>query len=123
MLERRSNPRVPVRFTLRCRRLDRAGFDEFVEAVDLSPSGARIRCKGGLHEGDVVLTTFLSVAGDDVGLKGTVVRASLNDQFAQVAFVDVSARSGALLDAVLSLHDASRWSRRQPSTLVVDPVP
>jgi hypothetical protein len=108
MVERRNQPRVPVRFTLRCRRLERAGFDEFVEAIDLSLSGVRIHYAGVLDEGDIILTTFLSVAGDDVGLKGRVVRASPPEHVAQLAFVDVSARSHAQLDAVLCLHDTTR---------------
>jgi hypothetical protein len=105
--ERRTHRRVPVHFTLHCRRLDRAGFDEYVEALDLSPGGAQIHYTGELDDGDLIVTTFLSIGGDDVGLRGRVVGASSPDHVAHIAFVDVSERSRAQLAAVLSLYDTT----------------
>ena len=115
MSERRAHPRMPIQCTVHCRRLGRPGFDEFVEAIDLSPGGIRLRCAGELKEGDLVLTT-LNMTGEDLGLKGRVVRASTALHLAHIAFLNLSERSREQLDAVLSLRDTPEPERPRAGT-------
>lgn len=116
---RRQWRRVPVRFTMRCRRLGRGDDEMVVEAVDLSPGGARLRARDRLMTGDVVLCWTDSAGGEDaVGLKGLVVQARAHrDETCDVhvAWTNLSPESGEELGRLLTLHDAA------PPAAHVDP--
>lgn len=111
---RREWRRVPVRFTMRCKRLGRAEHEMVVEAVNLSPGGVRMRAPERLMTGDVVLCWMDGGNGASaVGLKGLVVQASapaneMGD--VHVAWTNLSPESGDELARLLSLHDPERRS-------------
>ena len=108
---RRAFRRVPVRFTLRCRRIGRVGFDAAVEAVDLSPGGVRFRAGPGLDTGDVVLVTAALGNDDEVVFKGLVVQVARFDASGidevHVAFTGLSATAQDDLARLLDLHDTA----------------
>ena len=117
---RRAFRRVPVRFTLRCRRIGRGGFDNVVEGVDLSPGGVRFRSRTGLDTGDVVLVTA-AVNGDDaVVFKGLVVQvAGLEGGWVDevhVAFTGLSTAAQDDLARLLELHDIDGYRAAEPAT-------
>ena len=111
---RREWRRVPVRFTMRCKRLGRGEHEMVVEAVNLSPGGVRMRAPERLMTGDVVLCWMDGGNGASaVGLKGLVVQAStaanqMGD--VHVAWTNLSAESGDELARLLTLHDPQRWT-------------
>jgi hypothetical protein len=111
---RRAFRRVPVRFALRCRRIGRAGFDNVVEGVDLSPGGVRFRSRNGLGTGDVVLVTAALNGDDAVVFKGLVVQvAGLEGGWVDevhVAFTGLSTAAQDDLARLLELHDTSGFS-------------
>jgi hypothetical protein len=104
--ERRLHRRVPIHLSLRCRRLGRLGFDEAVEALDLSRGGVRFQFTGDLATGDVVLCT-VGDAEVDVTLKGLVVHVSrwAGAGAAHVAFTSLSEATQDLLAALLDRCD------------------
>lgn len=106
---RREWRRVPVWFTMRCKRLGRGDEEMLVEAVDLSPGGVRLRGPDRLMTGDVVLCWMASGSRDSTaGLKGLVVqaRARRNDMCdVHVAWTNLSPESGEELGRLLILHD------------------
>lgn len=112
---RRAFRRVPVRFTLRCRRIGRGGFDTAVEAVDLSPGGVRFRTRDGLDTGDVVLVSAALANGDTVVFKGLVVQVARFDtsglEEVHVAFTGLSSTAQDDLARLLDLHDATAYGR------------
>lgn len=104
--ERRHHKRLPVRTSVRCRRLGRGGFDEEVTSLDLSAGGALLRADHRLDVGDV-LSLDLEVAGFSIGLRGLVVaarpvRPDTEERYVHVAFTgldpDRLASLGRLLD-------------------------
>jgi hypothetical protein len=106
---RRSHRRVNARFSMHCRRLGRTGFDETVEAVDLSPGGVRFLIDGRLITGDVVLMT-LDIDAAEVQFKGLVVHSSVNEENrrqAHVAFTGISGSSQEALAELLERNDES----------------
>lgn len=109
---RRAFRRVPVRFTLRCRRIGRRGFDTAVEGVDLSPGGVRFRARRGLDTGDVVLVSASLTGDDTVMFKGLVVQVTGLDgeglDEVHVAFTTLSTDAQDGLARLLDLHDAGR---------------
>jgi hypothetical protein len=117
---RRAFRRVPVRFTLRCRRIGRTGFDAAVEGVDLSPGGVRFRARQGLDTGDVVLVTAELTAGDTAVFKGLVVQVLGLDGDSvtevHVAFTGLSGGAQDDLARLLELHDTSAYGTPASST-------
>jgi hypothetical protein len=104
--ERRHHKRLPVRTTLRCRRLGRGGFDEEVTSVDLSAGGALLFADRRLDVGDVLNLDF-EIGGFGLGLKGLVIAsreapARDDKRLIHVAFTGLSpdrlSALGALLD-------------------------
>jgi hypothetical protein len=116
---RRAFRRVPVRFTLRCRRIGRAGFDTAVEAVDLSPGGVRFRARRGLDTGDVVLVSAALTNGDTVVFKGLVVQVAGFDASGldevHVAFTRLSSAAQDDLARLLDLHDTAAYPTAAPT--------
>lgn len=109
---RRTWQRVPVRLTMRCRRLGFGGVDEEGEAVDLSPGGVRLRAPDRLGTGDVVLCSVV-VAGSEVDLKGLVVHTSgRRDGFCDVhvAWTNLSDAARDGLDHLLELQESVKPS-------------
>jgi hypothetical protein len=110
---RRAFRRIPVRFTLRCRRIGRGGFDCAVEGVDLSPGGVRFRARHGLDTGDVVLVTASLSGEDSVVFKGLVVQVAgiegdgLDE--VHVAFTGLSTDAQDDLARLLDLHDTGAY--------------
>jgi len=72
--ERRQHKRLPVRTSVRCRRLGRGGFDEEITSLDVSAGGALLRADNRLGVGDVLSLEF-ELAGFALGLKALVVAA------------------------------------------------
>lgn len=70
--ERRRHERVPVDARLHCRRLGLRGFDEDVQACDLSLGGAHLLADGRLSVGDVVALD-VDIEDISVQLRGLVV--------------------------------------------------
>lgn len=108
---RRRWRRVPVRFSMQCKRLGRAEHQMVVEAVDLSPGGIRLRAPSRLMTGDVVLF-WTDDGGEDpaVGLKGLVVQGGPPRDGpcdAHVAWTNLSDESSAELARLLTLHDGA----------------
>lgn len=116
---RRAFRRVPVRFTLRCRRIGRGGFDSAVEGVDLSPGGVRFRARYGLDTGDVVLVTAALDGTDEVVFKGLVVQVARFDgggvDEVHVAFTGLSADAQDDLARLLELHDTEAYRTSAPT--------
>ncbi len=86
--ERRAHPRVPTRFSVRCRRLGRGGVDRAVEVVDLSMGGVRITAPAALQVGDLVELT-VDEGADPFTLSGLVVSTSadgVEDRYGHIAF-------------------------------------
>ncbi len=110
--ERRHWRRVPVRFTMNCRRLGRGEDDMVAEAVDLSPGGVRLRAPDRLITGDVVLCWTHDGDGETViGLKGLVVQARAHrgePSSVHVAWTSLSEESREELSRLLRLHDAEQ---------------
>lgn len=107
-VQRRAAQRVPVGFTMHCRRLGRGGFDEPVAAVDLSVTGAGILAGPGLVVGDVVLLT-LGADPDDISCKGLVVGTGPSLRYpkqrhAHIAFATLSGTTLDRLTAIVALH-------------------
>ena len=70
--ERRRHHRVPIDARLHCRRLGLSGFDEDVEACDLSIGGAHLVADRRLGVGDVVVLG-VDVADVALSVRGLVV--------------------------------------------------
>jgi hypothetical protein len=105
--ERRRHRRLPVRATMRCRRLGRGGFDEQITSADLSSGGVLLKADRRLGVGDV-LVLEIEVAGFAIGLKGLVIATrevpgGRDDRYVHVAFTGLSPDRletlGRLLDA------------------------
>lgn len=115
---RREWRRVPVRFTMRCRRLGRGDLEMAVEAVNLSPGGVRLRAPQRLITGDVVLFWADSGGGDPaVGLKGLVVQATAHrngSSDVHVAWTNVSPEGGEELARLLTVHGTEQPPSGQP---------
>lgn len=74
--ERRRHERVPVRLHLHGRR-NRPGFDEPVDAFNLSRGGIRFQFRGDLAVGDTVTLAMCDdTAGISVELEGMIVDVS-----------------------------------------------
>lgn len=107
---RRQWRRVPVRFTVRCKRLGWGDDEMMVEAVNLSPGGARLRAPEQLTTGDVVMCWIDSGNGDfPAGVKALVVqaeshRADMCD--VHVAWTNLSVESEQQLKRLLVQHDS-----------------
>jgi hypothetical protein len=106
---RRAHRRFPVRFRLHCRRLGRPGYDEIVEAVDLSAGGMRFQAAGDLATGDVVLLTF-ELDRDRLEITGLVVHVSRwgTGAAAHVAFTSVDETRRTWVERLLAVHEESR---------------
>jgi len=118
---RRRWRRIPVRFSMRCRRLGRGEEEMVVEAVDLSPGGVRLRAPDRLMTGDVVLCWIDAGNGDaTAGLKGLVVQARRQQEETlcnvHVAWTNLSPEATEELGRLLTVHDGER-----PATLI-DPA-
>ena len=93
--ERRQHRRLPVRTSVRCRRIGRGGFDEEVTSDDLSAGGMLLRADRRLGVGDV-LVIEVEAGGVALSLKGLVIAtreiAGQHDQrYVHVAFTGLSA--------------------------------
>lgn len=90
--ERRRHRRLPVRTTVRCRRLGPGGYDEEVRSLDLSAGGALLVADDRLAAGDV-LELDLEIGGIAVSLRGLVVHtrpAEGDGRYVHVAFTGLS---------------------------------
>jgi hypothetical protein len=106
---RRQWRRVPVRFTMHCKRLGRGEHEMVVEAVDLSPGGVRLRAPDRLITGDIVLCWTDTGDGDTaIGFKGLVVQARPGRgerSHVHVAWTNLSDESRDELSRLLAVHD------------------
>lgn len=109
---RRHWRRVPVRFTMHCRRLGRGEHDMVVDAVDLSPGGVRLRAPDRLITGDIVLCWSDNGGSDTViGFKGLVVHSQSHrgdHSSVHIAWTNLSPESREELSRLLRLHDAEQ---------------
>lgn len=109
---RRHWRRVPVRFTMRCRRLGRGEHEMVAEAVDLSPGGVRLRVPDDLMTGDIVLCWMDNGNGDTaIGFKGLVVQARSQRHelcHVHIAWTSLSEESREELGRLLTHHDAEQ---------------
>lgn len=109
--DRRFHRRIPVGFTVRCRRLGRPGAPEVaVKAIDLSLGGIRVIGLTEFATGDAVMLSVDDADGP-LGLKGLVVTASRDgDRFPRcqthVAFTGLSSTTRDRLGRIVALHDA-----------------
>jgi len=111
--ERRQHKRLPVRTSVRCRRLGRGGYDEDVTSLDVSAGGVLLRADNRLGVGDVLSLEF-ELAGFALGLKGLVVAArdagrDGGDRYVHVAFTGLGADRLASLSRLLD-----DWERDAP---------
>lgn len=106
---RRQWRRVPVAFTMRCKRLGRAEQEMVVRAVDLSPGGVWLHAPDPLLTGDSVLCWIEDEGGSVAGIKGLVVQGTAHrdrGHDAHVAWTNLSPESGEELARLLTLYDS-----------------
>jgi hypothetical protein len=104
-VDRRASRRVPVRFTVHCRRRGPNGFAQDAEVVDLSMGGIRITARERLDVGNVV-EIVVGEGSDELTLSGLVVATTpqrARTRYAHIAFTRLESstleRIGALVDA------------------------
>jgi hypothetical protein len=103
---RRSHRRIHAQFSMHCRRLGRTGFDETVQAIDLSPGGVRFLIAGRLVTGDVVLMS-IDMDGVEVQFKGLVVHSSVGEDDQRQAHVAFTGMGAPAQDALAELLERS----------------
>lgn len=109
---RRQWRRVRVQFTVRCKRLGWGDDEMVLEAVDLSPGGARLRAPKQLMTGDVVMCWIDSGSGDSTtAVKALVVQSESDGEEmcdVHVAWTNLSAESEQELGRLLAQHDTEQ---------------
>ena len=107
-IERRASRRIPVRFTVQCRRQGPNAFEHRAEVVDVSLGGVRITANDRLDVGNVVELT-VDEGQEQLTLSGLVVATSpqrSRPRYAHIAFTRLQPstveRIGALVDRLAS---------------------